>query len=365
MLSVDDFSTNRFSYPTEVDVNDEESISSSEKNPHSESLSRHPDLCFSDGNLAVLTGAHYFLVHQGLIRRHSAPLARVIDALEGTQTRFLEGRVVLELAEPSDDVYYFLLALYDGISALKYNAEDFPVVAAILRLATAYEVKHLRTDILRGLSFDWPTSLAQWEIRESRAHVTSLHEPRKSLPHPILVINLARTVNAPELLPVAFYDLSRSPPSTCAAGYILPHASSPKAQHLCDADLLALLRGKEHASRFLSTFIVSELEGRPPSASCAYLTGVGADHGRRRMCQSAFEMVTFEVLRDARGRSSDPLSAIMEAELMQTRGEGPVVLGMRACEWCRAEFGAAVDSAREEFWARMPEWFGVDVGVWG
>jgi hypothetical protein len=106
MASLDDFSTNRFS-----GTNFEAAKLHIELPPPS----RHPDLCFNDGNLAVLTGGHYFLVHQGLLCRHSAPLAAIVKALEGKQARFLEGRVVLELSDASNDVYYFLLALYDGM----------------------------------------------------------------------------------------------------------------------------------------------------------------------------------------------------------------------------------------------------------
>lgn len=106
MLPLDDFSTNRYS-----------GNSGTSGKTHTEQLqpSRHPDLCFNDGNLAVLTGTNYFLVHQGLLCRHSSSLASIIESLEGKQGRSLEGRLVLELSETSNDVYYFLLALYDGM----------------------------------------------------------------------------------------------------------------------------------------------------------------------------------------------------------------------------------------------------------
>ena len=112
MASLDDFSTNRFSGINEVAKIHIEHI-------EQPSPSRHPDLCFNDGNLAVLTGGHYFLVHQGLLCRHSAPLAAIVKTLEGKQARFLEGRVVLELSDASNDVYYFLLALYDGMYVIQ------------------------------------------------------------------------------------------------------------------------------------------------------------------------------------------------------------------------------------------------------
>jgi hypothetical protein len=139
---------------------------------------------------------------------------------------------------------------------------------------------------------------------------------------------------------------------------------------LSERDLMNVLCGREHASRFLSTFIVNELEGREPSQWCFYRHQEQVEH--RRACQIAFEAITFELLRDANGvvcnRNSDPLYAIQDAELMQTRDDIPGMenhVVYRACETCRAEFGAVVDAARQEFWAKLPEWFGVEVSNWG
>jgi hypothetical protein len=108
MLS-DEFSTNRYS------VSGAAPSTKASESPGSSAPSRHPDLCFNDGNLAVLTGGNYFLVHKGLLCRHSGPLSHTIETLESGQSRFIEGRGVLELPETPTEVYYFLLALYDGM----------------------------------------------------------------------------------------------------------------------------------------------------------------------------------------------------------------------------------------------------------
>ena len=109
MLSPDDFSTNR-SNPIGAAMSGVLHVEHPQYQPI-----RYSDLCFDDGNLAVLAGATYFLVHQGLLSRHSVPLAALIQDLEGKPPRLLEDRPVLELSEPATDVYPFLLALYDGM----------------------------------------------------------------------------------------------------------------------------------------------------------------------------------------------------------------------------------------------------------
>jgi hypothetical protein len=182
------------------------------------------------------------------------------------------------------------------------------------------------------------------------------------------VIELARDVNATELLPSAFYDLSRCPPSQAAIG--CPSPTTSETHRLSESDLLNVLRGREHASRFLSTFIVNELEGREPSEWCLHRQKEQVRD--RHNCQVAFEAITFEILRDVNGvvcnRNSDPLYAIQDAELMQTRDDLPGTedgATYRACEACRSEFGAVVDMARVEFWRKLPQWYGVEVSNWG
>ncbi|CAA7260599.1 unnamed protein product [Cyclocybe aegerita] len=352
---MDDFSTNRHAdAPVKPDL-------------AASVPSRHPDLWFSDGNIALVAGGLYFNVHLGLLCRHSEPLNEAINALaaDEKQTRLIEGNVVLELDDQPKDLCRFLMALYDGVSGVRYDHTDFESVSALLRLSTKYSVEHIRRDILRGMSTIWPRTLSAWEFREADATDPSgVYKPRCIYPHPILVINLARETNTPELLPSAFYDLSRCSASEIATGYLSPHSSERSELHvLSDEDLMSALKGREHASRFLSTFVVNELEGREVSAGCVHRTD--PDPFRKRICQATFESTTFEILRDVNGvvfhRSSDPLFAIMDADLMQTRSDGSggrLSLLHRACEPCRVEFTSSVDAAREEMWSvKFPENF--------
>ncbi|KAF5328689.1 hypothetical protein D9619_011690 [Psilocybe cf. subviscida] len=335
--------------------------------------SRHPDLWFADGNIALVAGGFYFNVHQGLLARHSTPLAEIIQALkaEEKQARLIEGNIVLELEDKPVDLCRFLVALYDGVSGVKYDTHNFEIVSSLLRLSTKYWVEHIRKDILRGMATIWPKTLPAWELREADAtDATGVYKPRTIYPHPVLVINLAREVKALELLPSAFYDLSRCAASEISSGYLTPGPPEHAELHvLCDEDLIGTLRGREHASRFLSTFVVNELEGREPSVNCVHRHD--PDAFRKRICQATFEATTFEILRDVNGvvfhRSSDPLFAIMDADLMQTRSDatgGRLNLLHRACEHCRLEFTATVDAAREELWHKIPGWFGLHVPTW-
>lgn len=149
-------------------------------------------------------------------------------------------------------------------------------------------------------------------------------------------------------------------------GHITPDG---KHYRLDIDDLCRVLRGKEQAARFFSTFIVTELEGRSPSQLCVYRNEV--QPARKRACQMAYEAVTFELIRDVNGmvcnRNSDPLFSILESMAMQTRGDQPGVenkVAYRACEACRLEYGVVVAAARDEFWRHLPAWFDLEVKAW-
>ncbi|KZT19911.1 hypothetical protein NEOLEDRAFT_1076856 [Neolentinus lepideus HHB14362 ss-1] len=330
---------------------------------------KHPSLSFDDGNLALLCGNIYFLVHRGLLCRRSEVLDGLVRKLHNDEhLGLLEGRPVLTLDDSAQDTVYLLEALYDGLGALRYDHSDMPAVSGLLRLSTKYRVRHLRQQLLRSLSTMWPTTLLQWETRETLAtNASGDYAPRPVIPHPITIINLAREVDAPELLPSAYYDLSRYLPSQTISGFTFAESCSPEL--LSHVDLINTLRGRESAARFFSTFIVNQLEGRKPSQLCWYRNE--QKPSRRRRCQMAFEQITFEILRDVNGftcnRNSDPLFALYDTVAMQTRDDIPGQwnkTGLRACERCRFDYSVVVGSARAEFWSHLPEWFGVTVANW-
>ncbi|KAI0081861.1 hypothetical protein K474DRAFT_1586594 [Panus rudis PR-1116 ss-1] len=328
---------------------------------------RHPDLSFDDGNLAVLAGHNYFLVHKGVLCHHSPSLKQAIDELTNDSAcPVLEGRPVLSIPYPPQDVSCFLRVLYGLPVSLDGN--DFQITYALLTLSTRYDITTLRAEVLRRLGMSWPRTLAQWEAREKKAtNADGVYVPRPSLPHPNVIIALAEVINAPELLPSAFYDLSRYLPSQLVAPYTDPSTSAIYV--LSAANVYKVLKGKEQSARYFSTFIVNELEGRMPAKWCIYRNE--AQPSRKRNCQVAFETITLGILRDSNGLvlnlNSDPLFAIADSLLMQTRDDSPGTdnkSAFRACEACRLEFGSVVQAAREEFWSKIPEWFDLTVENW-
>lgn len=67
---------------------------------------------------------------------------------------------------------------------------NFPAVEALLRLTTKYQVKHLRSSLLREMQrTQWPVRLAQWEVREAEATDSNgRYDARLHYPHPMYVV---------------------------------------------------------------------------------------------------------------------------------------------------------------------------------
>jgi hypothetical protein len=97
-MNAADFSTNRHSSNVHMTIH---------------MASKHTDLYFNDGNIILLAGMSYFLVHQGLLARHSEVLDELMRSMDDTPT--LEDHAVLPLPDSSTDVAHFLKAMYDGM----------------------------------------------------------------------------------------------------------------------------------------------------------------------------------------------------------------------------------------------------------
>jgi len=78
-------------------------------------LTRHPSLCFDDGNLAIVTEQSYFLIHRGLLCRQSPKIQSLVESLPVRDFATVEGRPILQLEEATEDVSLLLYALYDGM----------------------------------------------------------------------------------------------------------------------------------------------------------------------------------------------------------------------------------------------------------
>jgi len=265
------------------------------------------------------------------------------------------------LHDKADDVANLLRAIYDGPFFKNNDPDDFRVVSGILRLTTKYIIESLRTRALNHLRIAWPTTLKEWDAREDIARSYDLGNPTHRgfrYPSPIAVIQLARENNAPELLPAAFYDLSRyhfhqiyEP----AAGE--PLSYPPLISVLAPDDIQRLALGKEASLHFVTTLIQSMANGAHPARQTL-------SHLRRKssenVCVSAaackqdfeelVELATQHYLFDRERGCTDPL--YVAEELGQLKSAE-----FSECKPCAKALERWAIRERERMWNLIPTWF--------
>ncbi|KAJ7613886.1 hypothetical protein DFH06DRAFT_1344430 [Mycena polygramma] len=328
------------------------------------------ELWFADGNVVIIASSVAFKVHRGQLRRHSEVFDDLFSIPQPKDQELYDGSPWVEVYDCPSDVLYFLRALYDGLYFKTPGANDFPAVAAVLRLSTKYLVEHLRQRCMSRLELDWPSTLLGWDQREhSAVDPVGHYAPRVSCPHPILVIDLALDLGLSSLLPAALYDLARYGPSKIMAGTPAPilsftpaHAAPRKPATLPPALLIATFRGREAAQRYLADFIIKELQGRAPAPDCPHLE----EDPPSRMCRESFYFIMLNVLRSvggiACGRDADPLFTLVQAMDMLSRtdfSDGHRQCGLKMCHPCKVDFAHSAVRAREEVWRLLPTWFGM------
>ncbi|KAH7878432.1 uncharacterized protein C8R40DRAFT_1158997 [Lentinula edodes] len=330
----------------------------------------HTDIWFKDGNIVLIAGSFAFKVHSGQLERHSEMFAGMLDVPQPTVQDVLDECPVVEMHDSPDDLYHFLIALYDGLQVPFPRPVMFAHLAAVLRISTKYIVSHLRHQCLARLKSDWPSTLEGWDARENQASSPrGCYSPRQYTAHPILVIELAIEFGLNEILPSAFYDLSRYGPSkimygTPGIGSVLSSPGiEPRPVCLSNQLLVRTLQGRELAQNYLINFLSLHLETRQPSSGCWYRNS--SPPSKAHPCAQAFQQMYIDIFRCiggvSIGRDADPLFTLSQGMDRLTRPDKSE--GERAktliCGSCKVELLSDCTKGREAAWALIPEWFGL------
>ena len=252
-------------------------------------------------------------------------------------------------------------------------------------------IDHLRRRCLLRLYADWPVTLCGWDSRESIAFSDDgRYNPRDAYPHPLLIISLAAELGINNILPTAYYDLSRYAPRRIVLGASKPPPmlfppkpsaepqdtsvdSEPETVKLDYDDLRIVFHGRESAQRHLAAFIDRELVSRPISQGCSNKHN---DDGR--VCRESFYYVMLNLLRAiggiSHGRDADPLYSLSQTTGMLSRtdfSDGEKQCGLKICAACKSDLTSSVRAERRDVWKKIPEWFGlvrtenneVDIGI--
>ncbi|KAH9479465.1 hypothetical protein JR316_0008059 [Psilocybe cubensis] len=344
---------------------------------------RHSDLWFDDGSVICRAENTLFCVHMSQLARHSLVFhdmvmlshpetSRLESSMvipEGTNT-FSRRVPVVYLYDAAEDVGNLLTALYDGPNFGNNDEDDFRAVSGILRLSSKYLIDSLRAKALAHLSQAWPSDLRTWDAREdvSRGYeIDGTPGYTHRYPHPFSVISLAREVNAPSLLPAAFYDLSRySFSQIFEPAEDDPLYRSPPLPSLSALDTRRLALGREASQNAVTTLIQSMGNGQyirhaqqHPTSSHSRKSSSGGVCVSAAACRKDFtelvDLATQHYLFDRERGCYDPL--YVAEELGQLKSAE-----FSECKACAKSLEAWAAREREKIWKMIPFWFRLESG---
>ncbi|KAJ7612116.1 hypothetical protein FB45DRAFT_759985 [Roridomyces roridus] len=178
---------------------------------------RIPELWFEDGNIVIQAGKSQFRVHRGILSARSSVFQDMLSFPQPLDSELVEGCPVVRLHDAETEVTVFLRAIFDPDYFMPFPAKtQFEILQGCLRLSHKYSVEYLRLRALVHLSSPFRTALSEWD----NAYWDDREGPSNRLPSEveswladdvstfIAVIQLAREVDAPWVLPVTFYGLS-------------------------------------------------------------------------------------------------------------------------------------------------------------
>jgi len=339
-------------------------------------LHRHADLWLKDGSVICQAERTLFRVHVSQLSRHSAlfrdiftlpqpsrPRSRSLSSFDSVVLEECENLPTVLLQDKADDVANFLAALYDGPNFGNNDQEDFRVVSGILRLSTKYIVDSLRSKALAHLCIAWPSTLKGWDAREDVARSYEMATSASAghfYPSPIAVINLAREINAPCLLPAAFYDLSRySYSQIYEPADDEPLYQSTASESLLPLDMQRLALGKEAAGHNITALIQTMGHAQTHIRHAQAHTHIRKNSSggicvSAAACRKDFselvDLATQHYLFDRERGHCDPL--YVSEELGQLKSAE-----FSECKACARSLETWAAKEREKMWKMIPLWF--------
>ncbi|KZT18549.1 hypothetical protein NEOLEDRAFT_1246397 [Neolentinus lepideus HHB14362 ss-1] len=172
-------------------------------------LKKHELLYLADGNIILVS-----------------PIFADMFALPPSDlNEMYDGVSIVRMPDKGEDLEQLLMVLYHQTTLpLKRLDPNVPaLVKPVLLLTIKYEIDHLKNQIVAHFRDSWSTSLREWDTLEAEMagttkqwhldHNCSFNTCNDysddHLPEPASAIQLAKECGLPEILPAAFYHLSR------------------------------------------------------------------------------------------------------------------------------------------------------------
>ncbi|EPT01155.1 hypothetical protein FOMPIDRAFT_1121160 [Fomitopsis schrenkii] len=167
------------------------------------------DVWYTDGSVVLVAEKTAFRVHCTILAAHCEIFKDMFNIPQPStpdpSTETHEGHPVVRLQDAPVDLKHFLKAIYDFGYFQCGGRTKFPVVAAVLRLATKYEAPVLRQRAIDFLTTAYPSTLEAWDRRSASRLVPPFEDELARY------IELAVDTNVRIVLPALYYAASKQP----------------------------------------------------------------------------------------------------------------------------------------------------------
>ncbi|KAJ7932795.1 hypothetical protein B0H13DRAFT_2263093 [Mycena leptocephala] len=308
---------------------------------------RVQELWFEDGNIVIQAGNSLYRVFRGILATHSSVFKDMLSFPQPPDSELVEGCSLVRLLDSDREVTPFLKALFDPQFFEPFPAStSFEIIAGCLRLSHKYGVDYLHRRALIHLSSGYRTKLVEWDkfdyhqgdLSRPATEICSWDSPTERT-YMIAAIQLAREIDTPWILPSAFYELTVGYRKLGKAVFHEAVCNGvPASLSAQDQDSFAQGHYIQTASTMADIlqflFHPSDIEGCKSSKKCF-----------------SVRLQAMESLReDLRGYASAPLDVWEAADWR---------LLENLCPACLAVLKQTHKDARQVFWDKLPEIYGL------
>ena len=240
---------------------------------------------------------------------------------------------------------------YRRLSYKPYEPAPASTAEPLIHMATKYQMDTIRQRIVENIERDWPRSLEEWDMLETRLEMLREDETRPDrmcayAAEPASTVVLARKYDIPSVLPAAFYDLCRLPvvndlgEQPGRESYNVWDERAASWASLSGADYHCVVRGRDRLRKFLSVNFISNR--RFLSRDCR------ADDCASRVSAIHAKIVTKMI------QVCDPLAALRACVRDVEGGKES-----RICYDCRETMKAGFNDLRRRIWNSIPMTFDI------
>ncbi|TDL27773.1 hypothetical protein BD410DRAFT_739026 [Rickenella mellea] len=330
----------------------------------------HLTLYHNDGDLVVsapngVGGSTFYRIHRFMLSIHSyvfRDMFTLPPAADGSIETY-DGVPIVHLPDSAEDMDGLLNVLYDPSRILfnKYDPCAPAKISGVLKLARKYDFTNLRLRTIEHYIQAWPSTLHEWDLLEQTIGVWRPDPDNDDeiefldavFPEPGAAIRLARECDIPQILPSAFYHLSRllqqddwnihhdwNDPDNDT--YALSNGRrTARWDLLCLEDYRCLARGREKMDEFMLSL-----------SKRTFRVGVKCNDAVKAKCAANCEQLINQMRQRSR-ESRDVLAAMLYCESLP----GSLEADAELCHRCCFAFTFGLSRKRKELWEKIPEMF--------